>query len=54
MSLAPIRKKGTTRRGFVKNVAAGAGGIAFAALLRSELAPGKYAETRAPAELLWL
>lgn len=41
MSFVPIRKKGTTRRGFVKNVAVGAGGIALASSLRAALAPGQ-------------
>ena len=42
-------KKGTTRRGFVKNVAAGAGGLALANSLRAALPPGQTALIAAPA-----
>ena len=41
MSLEPTKKKGTTRRGFIKNVAVGAGGIALANFLHTALAPGQ-------------
>jgi hypothetical protein len=41
MSLVPIKKKGTTRRGFIKNVAVGAGGIALADSLRAALTPSQ-------------
>ena len=41
-------KKGTTRRGFVKNVAAGAGGVALAGSLRSALSPGELSASPAP------
>jgi hypothetical protein len=49
MSLVPIRKKGTTRRGFVKNIAAGAGGIALANSLRGALTPNQNGLLAAPA-----
>ncbi len=39
MSLVGAKKKGTTRRGFVKNITAGAGGIALASSLREALTP---------------
>jgi len=39
MSLVSTGKKSTTRRGFVKNIAAGAGSIALASSLREALAP---------------
>jgi hypothetical protein len=48
MSQAGTRKKGTTRRGFVKNITAGAGGIALASSLREALSPdqsGLFAAT---------
>jgi len=48
MSLDPIKKKRTTRRGFVKNVAVGAGGIALANLLPAALAPGQKESIAAP------
>jgi hypothetical protein len=48
MSPVHIEKKGTTRRGFVKNVAAGAGGVALASSLRSVLKPGQTGLTAAP------
>jgi len=48
MSIVP-KKKGTTRRGFVKNVAAGAGGIALAGSLRAALNPAPNALFAAPA-----
>ena len=42
-------KRGTTRRGFVKNVAAGAGGIAIANSLRAALTPASGGLIAAPA-----
>ena len=48
MSAVHIEKKGTTRRGFVKNVAAGAGGVALASSLRSVLRPGQNGLIAAP------
>ncbi len=42
-------KNGTTRRGFVKNVAAGAGGVALANSLRATLTPGQSGLIAAPA-----
>jgi len=41
MSLIHPKEKGTTRRGFVKNVAAGAGGLALANSLQSALSPNQ-------------
>ena len=49
MSLKPIKKKGTTRRGFIKNIAAGAGGIALANFLHGALAPGQNGPVAAAA-----
>jgi hypothetical protein len=49
MSRVQTEKKGTTRRGFVKSAAAGAGGIALANSLRSALMPGKGELNAAPA-----
>ena len=49
MSRVQIDKKGTTRRGFVKSAAAGAGGIALASSLRSVLEPGQGGSMAAPA-----
>jgi len=49
MSLAQSRKKDATRRGFVRNVAAAAGGIALASSLREALTPGPGGATAAPA-----
>jgi hypothetical protein len=49
MSLVPTKKKGTTRRGFVKNVAVGAGGIALANFVHTALAPGQKGLIAAPA-----
>ncbi len=49
MSFAAIAKKGTTRRGFIKNVAAGAGGGALAGSLRPALMPGQSGLAAAPA-----
>jgi hypothetical protein len=48
--MGPVQteKKGTTRRGFVKNVAAGAGGVALASSLRSALRPGQTGLIAAP------
>jgi hypothetical protein len=43
-----IAKKGTTRRGFVKKVVAGAGGVALASSLRSVLKPGQNGLIAAP------
>jgi hypothetical protein len=48
MSLVHIEKKGRTRRGFVKNVAAGAGGVALASSLSSILKPGQNVWIAAP------
>ena len=50
MSLVGTRKKGTTRRGFVKNITAGAGGIALASSLREALTPNQSGLIAAPAE----
>ena len=52
MSLVKIDKKETTRRGFVKNVAIGAGGIALASSLREALTPGKSDLIAAPGPLI--
>jgi len=41
MSLVPTKKKDTTRRGFIKTVAVGAGGIALANLLHTSVSPGQ-------------
>jgi hypothetical protein len=49
MSLVPTRGKGTTRRGFVKNVAAGAGGIALASSLPAVFPIGQNKLIAAPA-----
>lgn len=43
------KNKGTTRRGFVRDVAAGAGGIALASSLRSAFTPGQSGLIAAPA-----
>ena len=51
MSLAGTRKKGTTRRGFVKNITAGAGGIALASSLREALTPNQSGLIAAPEEI---
>ena len=60
MSLINGRKKSTTRRGFVKEVAAGAAGVAVAGALRAALtapaegliaAPGPLIQAPAPGEL---
>jgi hypothetical protein len=50
MSLVGTRKKGTTRRGFVKNITAGAGGIALASSLREALTPNPSGLIAAPEE----
>ena len=50
MSLVGTRKKGTTRRGFVKNIAASAGGIALASSLRDALTPNPSGLIAAPEE----
>jgi hypothetical protein len=50
MSLVTTRKKSTTRRGFVKNITAGAGGIALASSLREALTPNQSGLFAAPAE----
>ena len=50
MSLVGTRKKGTTRRGFVKNITAGAGGIALASSLREALTPNQSGLIAAPEE----
>ena len=49
MSLVQTRKKGTTRRKFVRNVAAGAGGLALANSLRTALTPAQRGLIAAPA-----
>jgi len=49
MSRVQIQKKGTTRRGFVKSAAAGAGGIALANSLRPVLSPAQGGLIAAPA-----
>jgi hypothetical protein len=49
MSLVHISKKGTTRRGFVRNVAAGAGGIALANSMRAAWKPAHSGLIAAPA-----
>ena len=49
MSLVQTGKKGTTRRGFVRNVAAGAGGLALANSLRAALTPAQRGLIAAPA-----
>jgi hypothetical protein len=49
MSRVQIEKKGTTRRGFVKSAAAGAGGIALANSFRSVLTPAQGEVIAAPA-----
>ncbi len=50
-AMNPVRtkNKGTTRRGFVKSVAAGAGGIALAGSLRTALKPSQRGLIAAPA-----
>ncbi len=52
MSLSRIEKKGTTRRGFVKEVAAGAAGVAVAGALRATLAPAHEGLLAAPGPLV--
>ncbi len=52
MSLAKIEKKDTTRRGFVKNVAIGAGGIALANSLKTALTPGRSDLIAAPGPIV--
>jgi hypothetical protein len=49
MSLVQTGKKGTTRRGFVRNVAAGAGGLALADSLQAVLTPAQRGLIAAPA-----
>ena len=49
MSLVRIKNKGTTRRGFVKNVAVGAGGIALAGSLRGAMTSDQNGLFAAPA-----
>ena len=49
MSLVGTREKGTTRRGFVKNVAAGGGGLALAGSLRAAWTPNQNQLVAAPA-----
>ncbi len=49
MNPVHTRKKGTTRRGFVKTVAAGAGGVALADSLRSAIEPSQRDLNAAPA-----
>ena len=49
MSIVGNRKKGTTRRGFVKNITAGAGGIALASSLRAALTSSQSGLIAAPA-----
>jgi hypothetical protein len=48
MSLVGTGKKGTTRRGFVKNITAGAGGLALASSLRGALTPNQSELFAAP------
>lgn len=48
MSLEQNRRNRTTRRGFVRNVAVGAGGIALAGPLHSTWAPGSAGLAAAP------
>jgi hypothetical protein len=48
MSLIRIDKKSSTRRGFVKEIAAGAAGVAVAGALRSALAPARDQLIAAP------
>ena len=48
MNPAPISKRGTTRRGFVKSVAASAGGVALAGSLRDTVAPFQSGLIAAP------
>jgi len=50
MTFIPTNLKETTRRGFVKNVAAGAGGIALANSLQAALTSNPGELTAAPAE----
>ena len=50
MTIDNTGKKGTTRRGFVKNVAAGAGGIALANSLQAALTRGQSGLYAAPIE----
>jgi uncharacterized RmlC-like cupin family protein len=51
MSLASTGEKGTTRRGFVKNIAAGAGSVALAGALQEALMPKQSGAMAAPAEV---
>jgi len=51
MSLVDTRKKGTTRRGFVKNIAAGAGSIALANSLQKAWTPDPGNLIAAPEEM---
>jgi 2,4-dienoyl-CoA reductase (NADPH2) len=51
MSLVRSKKKGTTRRGFVKNVAAGTGGMALAGSLRDALTPSQSRLIASPEEV---
>lgn len=48
MSVDGTPKKGTTRRGFVKDIAAGAGGIALASSLRDAITPDQSGLMAAP------
>jgi hypothetical protein len=50
MDLDNNEKKGTTRRGFVKNIAAGAGSLAIASALQEALAPNQSGLMAAPKE----
>jgi hypothetical protein len=50
MDLVRTSTKGTTRRGFFKNIAAGASGIALASSLRETLTPNQSGLIAAPAE----
>jgi hypothetical protein len=50
MSLVRTREKGTTRRGFVKNITAGAGGLAIASSLQAALTSTQSGLMAAPAE----
>jgi hypothetical protein len=51
MNLVCTREKGTTRRGFVNKIAAGAGGMAFASSLQEALTPNQSRLIAAPEEI---
>ena len=50
MGLVHTRKRNTTRRGFVKDITAGAGGIAVASLLQDSMMPNSSGLAAAPGE----